>query len=94
MRQVVREFRSAIYELGINHCSANKKSHVMPLHRHDVTSILKRDYPCPVLPVKGSPFIYRLFEFWREIKAQEFLSFSKNLLMKARTHWTAFSLMT
>jgi hypothetical protein len=31
----------------------------MPLHRHNVTSILKRDDPCPVLPVKGSPSIYR-----------------------------------
>lgn len=36
-----------------------QKSHVMPLHRHDVTSILKRDNPCPVLPVKGSQHIYR-----------------------------------
>jgi hypothetical protein len=24
----------------------------MPLHRHDVTSILSRDFPCPVLPVR------------------------------------------
>ncbi len=49
----------------------------MPLHRHDVTSILKRDYPCPVLPVKGSHSIYRRFEFGQEIKALEILPFSE-----------------
>ena len=30
--------------------SAHKKSHDMSLRRHAMTSILKRDNPCPALP--------------------------------------------
>lgn len=54
----------------------------MPLHRHDVTSILSRDFPCPVLPVRvvlkriglvqvslpPKPFLSG--ENWKEVKSK------------------------
>ena len=41
--------------------SAHEKSHGMSLHRHAMTSILIRDNPCPVLPV-------RVYSSYRQVK--------------------------
>ena len=49
----VRISNATLFELAqCNLGISQQKSHDMSLHRHDVTSILKRDNPCPALPVR------------------------------------------